>query len=146
MSFRAFNQGANVVSYRKDNRDYAMTCAWAMMVDYDRIMMVLGEQSATGNNIKIGDIIGVSSLSESQKEIALQLGDLHSDQVDKLVNIKIKREGTAILIENAKVQMTVEITDILHLKENPHDNLIYGRILNHQTSKEGKFLSYDCFE
>lgn len=146
MSFRAFNQGANVISFNKNNHDYAMTCAWAMMVDYDRVVMDLGEQSITGKNIKKGDIIGISALSEEQKDIALKLGDNHSDVVNKLDGIDIKREGSANLIMKAKVQMVAEVTDIINLKENPNDNLVYAKIIDHQTDEKAKFLSYDCFD
>ena len=61
MSTKLVISGANVVAYQKE-RNYAMTCAWAMQADYDKILMLLGSESETGNNLQVGDIIGVSAL------------------------------------------------------------------------------------
>lgn len=37
-----------------------MICVWAMQADYNKILMLLGVQSVTVENIPKGDIIGVS--------------------------------------------------------------------------------------
>lgn len=140
MSLQAFNQGVNVLAYTKDNKSLGMTFAWGMMVDYDKIMMLIGEQSDTGNNVKIGDIVGVSALNKKQINIALQLGDNHSLSTKKFEGIAITKNDSAILINEAKVQMVVKVIDIIHTKENPNDNLIYGLILSSEVN-ESEFLS-----
>ena len=61
--------GNNVIAYHKNGIKYGMTCAWATMIDYDHIAMLLGSQSVTGNNLAVGDVVGVSALSNGQKEI-----------------------------------------------------------------------------
>ena len=48
-------QGVNVVAYEKDGNKYGMSCAWATHVDYYVILLLIGSQSDTGNNLKIGD-------------------------------------------------------------------------------------------
>ena len=106
-----------------------MTCAWAMQVDYDKVMLLLGQQSVTGQKIMPGDIIGVSALSQHQKEIALKLGDEHSDEVDKLEGIQHLEKDGAIYILNAARLMKVEVIEILHPKGIEEDNLIYGKIV-----------------
>ena len=129
MSFMAFNHGVNVVGVNKNDHNYCMTCAWAMQVDYDKVMMLIGAQSVTGSKIMPGDIIGVSALSKFQREIALKIGDEHSDSVDKLEGIQYQESEGAIFIMNASRLMKVKVLEIMHPKGIETDNLIYGKII-----------------
>ena len=89
MGLHAVNMGCNVVAYQKNNQKYGMTCAWAMMVDHNVLLMLLGGQSETGNNLEIGDIVGVSSLAKKQDDIALIFGDNHSTSFNKFHDVDI---------------------------------------------------------
>lgn len=129
MSFMAFNHSVNVVGFIRNNKKYCMTCAWAMQVDYDKVMMLLGSQSVTGQKILKGDIIGVSALSKYQRDIALQIGDGHSDEVNKLVGVGHQVSEDAIYILNASRLMKVRVIEVMHLKGIEEDNLIYGEII-----------------
>ena len=131
MSFSAFNHSVSVVGFVRNNQKYCMTCAWATQVGYDKIMMLIGSQSVTGSKILKGDIIGVSALSIYQKDIALKIGDAHSDEVDKLEGIQYQISQDAIYILNASRIMKVKVLDILHLPGIEEDNLIYGEIVDH---------------
>jgi len=128
MGFRAFNYGANAVCFQKNDRKYGMICSWATQVDYDKIVMLLGAQSVTAKNIFKGDIIGVSVLSVLQEDVMNTLGSNHSDEVDKFKDIDYNVIDSAILINNASVNMVVEIIDVLHLAGIEEDNLVYGVI------------------
>lgn len=130
MDYRVIDHSVCVIAYKKNNISYAMTCAWAMMVDYDKIVCLLGEQSVTGKNICKGDKIGVSTLAIDQKNVALKLGDNHSDKTDKLNGIKYSLNETAITIDSSKTEMLCEVIDILHLNGIESDNLLYLRILD----------------
>lgn len=129
MAFMAFNHGVNVVGLVKNSQNYCMTCAWAMQVDYDKVMLLIGQQSVTGQKIMPGDIIGVSALSKYQREIALKLGDEHSNEVDKLEGIQYMEKDGAIFILNAARLMKVEVIEILHPRGIEGDNLVYGKIV-----------------
>ncbi|MEI3526738.1 MAG: hypothetical protein V8R15_01340 [Bacilli bacterium] len=52
MKYKAFDHGVNIITLEKNYQKMAMTCAWAMQVDYDKILCLLGSQSVTGNTIK----------------------------------------------------------------------------------------------
>ena len=117
MELSAFNYGANAVGFVKNGKKYGMICAWAMQVDYDKILMLLGAQSSTGKQIKKGDIIGVSALNEHQQDVVDALGDGHSEDMDKYINIKYSINDSAILIDDASNCMVVEVLDVLHLEE-----------------------------
>ena len=69
MSFKAFEQGANVVSLIKGDSFYAMTCAWAMHIDYEEVLMLLGSQSDTSKNIEAGDKIGKNDYNNTSNMI-----------------------------------------------------------------------------
>lgn len=134
MELRAFNYGANAVCYDKNGHRYGMICAWATQVDYDKVVMLLGAQSVTGKNMAKGDIIGVSVLSSRQKDVMDVLGSDHSDEVDKFASFDFSMEDTAILINDASINMVVEVIDILHLPGIEEDNLIYGLIKSYTKS------------
>ncbi|PNT92069.1 flavin reductase family protein [Clostridium thermosuccinogenes] len=134
MEFRAFNYGANAVCFKKNERKYGMICSWATQVDYDKIVMLLGAQSVTGKNISKGDIIGVSVLSTMQADVMDTLGSNHSDEVDKFENLNYTLMDSAILINDASVNMVVEVIDVLHLAGIEEDNLVYGLIKSYTQS------------
>lgn len=96
--------------------------------------MLLGAQSVTGKNISKGDVIGVSVLSTRQKDIMNTLGSSHSDDVDKFEDLDYTSVGTAILIDNASVNMVVEVIDVFHLPGIEEDNLVYGLVKSHTQS------------
>ncbi len=144
MSFKALDHSVNILAFEKENKKYAMCCAWSMMVDYDKLLCLLGSQSITGKTIKKGDILGFSSLNKEQKEIAIQLGEDHSNEKDKLKGISYSKDQTAILISNACTELVCEVMDVLHLNEIEEDNLIYLRILK-KTEKPAPFLHMEDF-
>lgn len=134
MGLDLFHYGANAVCFEKSGRKYGMICSWATQVAYDRILMLLGAQSVTGKNISKGDVIGVSVLSTRQKDIMNTLGSSHSDDVDKFEDLDYTSVGTAILIDNASVNMVVEVIDVFHLPGIEEDNLVYGLVKSHTQS------------
>ncbi len=140
-NLRAFNHTVNVVAYNKDNKNYAATIAWGMQVDYDKVLLLMGSQSVTGNNIKKEDIIGVSALNKNQVSIANKLGDNHSDEINKLEDILINTYDSAITIKDASREMIVKVIDILHLEQIEEDNLIYGEVINFKENNDS-FLNY----
>lgn len=136
MEDRVFNYGANAVCLEKNGRKYGMICSWATQVDYDKIVMLIGAQSVTGKHITKGDIIGVSVLSVRQEDVMNTLGNNHSDEVDKFKNLDYTLKDSAILINNASVNMVVEVIDVLHLAGIEEDSLVYGLIKSHTKSGE----------
>ena len=64
------------------------------------------------------------------------LGNNHSDEVDKFKNLDYTLKDSAILINNASVNMVVEVIDILHLPGIEEDSLVYGLIKSYTKSDE----------
>jgi len=131
MALDAFNHSVSVIGFERNNVKYCMTCAWATQVGYNQIMMLVGSQSVTGSKIIKGDIIGVSALNKYQKDIALQIGEGHSDEKDKLEGIEYQVSQGAIYILNASRIMKVKVIDNLHLKGIEEDNLLYCEVLDY---------------
>ena len=145
MSFQAFNHSVNVIAFTKANKKYGMTCAWAMQVDYDKVVMLLGSQSVTGKALEKGDIVGVSALSKNQMSVALALGEAHSDEVDKFKDIETLHEDGAILIKDSARLMKAKVIDILHLEGIEVDNLVYLQILS-SSENNNDFLNMTDFK
>lgn len=147
MSFTAFLSGCNAVCYRKNNKDYGMICAWATMVDYEKVAMLLGSQSATGNNLQIGDIVGISALATNQKNICDILGnyDVSSkdhNKVKDLASNEYYYDNEAILINNARTNMVAKVVNILKLDQNSDDHFIIFEILKKIENKDAKFMAF----
>ncbi len=143
MNLKAFSMGCNAVCYIKNNQKFGMICAWAQMIDHDKITLLLGEQSDTGQNISIGDRIGVSALSIGQNHIVDTLGDNHSTEMDKFVDIKYKQIDSIILVDDAKIQMQCEVIDILKLSYIPKDKFIVLKVLAFNDDKTKKYYNYN---
>ena len=138
---KAFRCGANVLAYEKNNKKYGMTCAWAMMVDYGKVMMLIGGQSETGNNLEVGDLVGISALAIGQEAVSRAMGMSHSSKVDKFANVKYHQEQNAILIDNAKVAMFAKVLKIENLDG---DHLITFEVIKHQENESADYLDgYD---
>lgn len=141
MALKAFRCGANILAYEKNNKKYGMTCAWAMMVDYGKVMMLIGGQSETGNNLDIDDIVGISALACGQEKVSRIFGMNHSSKIDKFSDVDYIKEESALLIKDAKVQMKAKV---LEIKDLDGDHLITFEVLKHQEKDDVDFLDgYD---
>ena len=143
-SYRVFNHTVNIVAYNKNEVKYGATIAWAMQADYDKILLLMGSQSVTGNNIEVGDIIGVSALNINQKDIAIKLGEGHSDEINKFENVEINQQQNAITIQNASREVVCEVIEIIKLQEVEEDNLVYARVISYKENNDN-FLNYVAF-
>ncbi|MFA5481503.1 MAG: flavin reductase [Bacilli bacterium] len=141
MGLHAFLAGSNAVCYTKNNRKFGMICAWATMIDYDVIGLLIGEQSSTGKNLEVGMTIGVSALSAGQKDIALQLGNNHSDIVDKFVDLMIVQNGSAILIAQARSNMVCEVMKLYSLTPENNDIFVVAKVIDASEDHKKEFLS-----
>lgn len=138
---RAFRCGANVLAYNKNNQNYAMTCAWAMMIDYQKIAMLIGGQSITGKNLELGLKVGVSALADGQQEIAKIIGTNHSDEINKFESIDYTNKDNMILINNSKVLMECSVCEI---KDLDGDLLVFLEVKDFYENEQLNFLDgYD---
>ena len=142
MSLRAFRSGCNVLALTKNNKKYGMVCAWATMIDYDKVAMLVGGQSVTGKVLEIGDIVGVSALADGQKDIAFKLGENHSDVGNKFEGIELINDESALLVKNAKCLMTCKVLKIEKLID-PEDSFVVLEVLRYKSDKKKGFLSLE---
>lgn len=142
MSLRAFRSGCNVLALSKNDKKYGMVCAWATMIDHDKVGMLVGGQSVTGKVLKVGDIVGVSALADGQKDIAVKLGENHSNVGNKFEGIELVQDQTALLVKNAKCQMVCEVLKIEKLID-PEDSFVLLHVLRHASDKNKEFLSLE---
>lgn len=145
MKFRPFNQTVSILAFKKDKDIYAATYAWFTQVGEEQVIGLLGEQSITTANLKIGDYCGISVCSKEQKEIAAYIGDTHSNEVDKLLGLPYFVDATgAITLKGSKATMIAKVVDIIHLKEIEDDSLVYFKVIEyHENDKLQHLLTSD---
>ncbi len=134
--------GCNIIALKKDGKNYGMTCAWAQMIGFDKLMMLIGSQSETGEILAPGDIVGVSGLASDQEKISTYIGTHHSKKTDKFKDIKYTVKDSAILIDGAKTQSICTVENIMHLKDLEEDNLVILRINESKNDENKEFLLY----
>ncbi len=138
---QAFLMGANVITSFKDNKFRAMTCAWSMMCDYDKVMMLLGSTSDTGKALKKDDLVGVSALSKGQSLIAKHFGDNHSDSFAKFNQHYLEKIDNVYVVKEAKVKMVCKVLDVLHIDGIKEDYLVYLQVLNFKNDESKEYLN-----
>ncbi len=146
MSFKAFYSGANVIINVKGGKFKAMTCAWATMISYESVGLLMGEQSDTAKSLRPGDIVGISSLASGQKNIALAFGEKHSLSFDKSHLAELEVLDSAYVIKGAKTQMKGEVVDIIHLPTAEADYFVIVNLLSKKEDANKKFMSYSEIE
>lgn len=53
--FETFDHSVSIITVEKQEKKYAMTCAWATQVGYEHLVCLIGSQSLTGKNIQKGE-------------------------------------------------------------------------------------------
>ena len=141
MKIRPYDHNVSIVAYKKNDTIYSATYAWFMQIGYEEVFGLLGSQSDTGNNLKIGDKVGISVCSKNQLKDALYIGDNHSSEINKLLNIKYTlHENNEITLDDSKVIMLCEVIDILHLKNIEEDHGVYFKILDYKVNEKLEYL------
>lgn len=137
-----FANGVNVIALAKEGKFYAMTCAWATQIDYDRFVMCIGGQSDTGKALKIGDIVGVSPLSDKQEQIGIAIGSFHSSDTDKKKLADFELLDGAYVVKGAKNQLAGKVLYIEHFPQAPNDSIVQIQVLNAKEDKNASFLTF----
>jgi len=140
MSDSLFNHTLSIISFIKNNKIYAGTFAWSCNVGYEEFITLMGSQSNTGNILEIGDIVGLNVCSKEQINLAVKIGDTHSNDINKLENVSYNIDRNAILIDNSKINCIAKVKNIIHLEGIEEDNLVYFEILNINDNKNLDFL------
>ncbi|MBR0079785.1 MAG: flavin reductase [Synergistaceae bacterium] len=132
MEIKAIDHNVNILAMQKNGKKYGMCCAWCTQAGADKLICCVGPQSATGQAMEKGDIVGFSNLNKDQKMIAFQLGDLqrHSSDTDKLAGVDHIVDEGAILIGDARAQVKCQVIDILHLPGIEAENVLYLQMLS----------------
>ena len=146
MKYKAFDHGVNIITLEKNHQKMAMTCAWAMQVDYDKILCLLGSQSVTGNTIKKGDYIGISVLGISQKEIAEAIGDCHSNEVDKFATYHFENYLDVMVLKDSPIVLKCRVPDVISLEGIEEDHLIYAQIISSLEQKKERYLHMSDYD
>ncbi len=138
------NLGVNIIGYVKNQTNYLMTCAWLTQVGENKLICLMGSQSESANNLRVGDLVGVSSLTKDLLPLASFIGENHSQEVDKM-NSQIIKDGSVLLVKDARCNHICRVIDILHLKEIEDDHLVYLEIIKTSFNNQNPWLTMDDF-
>ncbi len=142
-TYEALTYGCYVITTMLDDRRFGMTCCWATQIDFDRILLCLGEQSATGKVIRQSKVFGVNVLKLGQKKLAIHFGEGHSDEIDKFEGLKTRSGQTGVpLLPGSQKAFECELDNDSIFEQK---NLFVGRIVHFQRddSTERPLLLFD---
>lgn len=125
MSIRLIEHGVNIITLDKNYQKMAMTCAWAMHVDYDKILCLIGSQSITGKNLEKNDYVGISVLNKGNKKLADYVGDCHSNSINKFANNDFVKYKDVYVVNKSSRYAKGKVIDIFHLEGIEADYLVY---------------------
>ncbi|MEG2269807.1 MAG: hypothetical protein RSB95_00310 [Bacilli bacterium] len=133
---RPFVQGANVLILEKNDKLYGMTFAWGMLSDYNTALLLIGEQSETGNHLEIGDKISVSCLAKGQGDIAILFGIKHTSEIDKFEDkTMFTKFEEQLVIKNAAKLTLMKVKDIKFINVGCKDKLVICDIIKYRKNK-----------
>jgi flavin reductase (DIM6/NTAB) family NADH-FMN oxidoreductase RutF len=137
-----FANSVSIITLEKTNKFYAMACAWATQIDYDRVIMCLGSQSNTGSALAVGDMVGISVLSSSQQDLADKIGSTHSLEVNKKELINFDLCKSVYLLKGAKTKLIGRVIYIDHYREAINDKIVQIRVIEGSIDDNLDFLLY----
>lgn len=138
MHFKTFDHGVNIISLKKNNQFYAMTCAWSTQIDDDKVMCLIGEQSVTNSKIEINDIIAISVLNIEQKDLSLLIGDTHSNEFNKLIDtIEIM---DVVGYKNSNRILKCQVIELIKINQECNDLAVIAKIIQSEELNNKPFL------
>lgn len=138
MHFKTFDHGVNIVSLKKNNQFFAMTCAWSTQIDDDKVMCLIGEQSVTNSQIEINDIIAISVLNIEQKDLSLLIGDTHSNEFNKLIDtIEIM---DVVGYKNSNRILKCQVIELIKINQECNDLAVVAKIIQSEELNNKPFL------
>ena len=119
--------GVYIVAAAHQGRRGGLTVAWATQVARDRILICIGEQSATRELILASQAFGLSVLTRQQLDIARAFGTQSSRKVDKLAGggYHTLKTGSPLLDDCAA---TFDCR-VVAVHDEGHKKLIIGHIV-----------------
>ena len=104
LSHDMLTHGVNVVCAQYDGQCGGLTVAWATQVAKNRVLICVGEQSATRSLILSSQAFGLSVLTAEQIDVARHFGTQSGRAVDKLQGVwyHTAETGSPLLDECAR--------------------------------------------
>jgi len=133
--------GTNILAFKKDGKNYAMTCAWSTQCEADELVLFIGSQSISAKQLEVGMKVGYSCLNTKQEKLALEIGSTHSDEIDKFKDRDIIEKNGAVVFKDSYAQAFCEVkklaTDICDCL------LVVLKVIEKNEANQGLPLSYN---
>jgi 3-hydroxy-9,10-secoandrosta-1,3,5(10)-triene-9,17-dione monooxygenase reductase component len=126
--------GVNVVCAQHDGEIGGLAVAWATQVGTDRLLICVGQQSATRRLILASQAFGLSVLARDQLDIARLFGRTSSRHVNKFERIAYHTAQTgAPLLDDCAIALDCRV-EVVH--DLGTQKLIIGRVVSAERVRE----------
>ena len=140
MKYKAFDHGINIITLEKNHQKMAMTCAWAMQVDYDKIL-------CSPEPVEEDFVSEIEEAESSiQKEIAEAIGDCHSNEVDKFATYHFENYLDVMVLKDSPIVLKCRVSDVISLEGIEEDHLIYAQIISSLEQKKERYLHMSDYD
>ena len=120
--------------YEKERRGLAV--AWACQVGIERVMILVGSQSTTREQILASGAFGFNILYAGQQELAKKFGTISSVHVDKFEGLEWHTGETGSpLLDDCGMCLDCRVEAVHNSKDEAQ--LIIGKVVKGELRKEG---------
>ena len=128
--------GVYIVTAQFDDEKRGLAVAWACQAGIERILILVGSQSTTREQILASGAFGFNILYEGQQESAKKFGTTSSVQVDKFEGIKWHTGETGSpLMDDCGIALDCRVEAVHNSEEDA--KLIIGKVVKGELLKEG---------
>jgi 3-hydroxy-9,10-secoandrosta-1,3,5(10)-triene-9,17-dione monooxygenase reductase component len=127
--------GVNVVCAAHEGQRGGLAVAWATQVATDRVLICVGQQSATRELILASGAFGLSVLAQDQVAVGRTFGRRSSRNVDKLAGVGHHTAVTGSpLLDDCVLALDCRVDAVF---EDGTHKLIVGRVVAAERRREG---------
>jgi flavin reductase (DIM6/NTAB) family NADH-FMN oxidoreductase RutF len=133
--------GVNIVCAQHEGRRAGLAVAWATQIATDRVLICVGQQSATRSVILASGAFGLSVLARDQLDLARVFGRKHSDAVDKFAGVATHTGETGSpLLDDCLICLDCRVESVY---DEGREKLIVGHIVGAEARRDaGEPLIY----
>jgi flavin reductase (DIM6/NTAB) family NADH-FMN oxidoreductase RutF len=126
--------GVNIVCAEHDGQRGGLAVAWATQIATDRVLICVGQQSATRELILASEAFGLSVLGANQVEVARAFGRRSSRNVDKFEGLDYHTSETGSpLLDDCAIALDCRVETVF---ERGSQRLIVGRVVAAERRRE----------
>ena len=126
--------GVNIICAQHEGRRGGLAVAWATQVAQDRVLICVGQQSATRELILASGAFGLSMLARDQLALGRAFGTRSSRKVDKFAGVGVHTAVTGSpLLDDCALALDCHVETVF---DRGTQKLIIGRVVAVEQRRE----------